>query len=175
MFTPKKPESPRIYVACLAAYNSGKLHGRWIDATQDIDQIWSELRQMLAASPVPDAEEWAAHDFEGFGSLHLSEHEGIERVHELALFIEEHEEIGIGLLEYYCGDLENANRALENYMGCFKSLSDYAEQLTDETIEIPKSLQYYIDYESMARDMEMNGDVFTVETGFEKIHVFLNC
>jgi antirestriction protein len=25
---------PRIYVACLAAYNNGNLHGAWIDATQ---------------------------------------------------------------------------------------------------------------------------------------------
>jgi hypothetical protein len=26
-------DRPRIYVACLAAYNNGCLHGRWIDAT----------------------------------------------------------------------------------------------------------------------------------------------
>lgn len=25
-------DGPRIYVACLAAYNNGHLHGRWIDA-----------------------------------------------------------------------------------------------------------------------------------------------
>ena len=28
-------EEIRIYVADLAAYNNGKLHGVWIDATQD--------------------------------------------------------------------------------------------------------------------------------------------
>ena len=26
--------NPRIYVACLAAYNNGYLHGAWIDADQ---------------------------------------------------------------------------------------------------------------------------------------------
>ena len=26
---------PRIYVACLAAYNNGHLHGAWIDAAQE--------------------------------------------------------------------------------------------------------------------------------------------
>ena len=26
-------EQPRIYVACLAAYNNGILHGAWIEAT----------------------------------------------------------------------------------------------------------------------------------------------
>lgn len=30
--------TPRIYAACLAAYNSGRLHGRWIDATQDPEE-----------------------------------------------------------------------------------------------------------------------------------------
>ena len=49
--------SPRIYVACLASYNAGKLYGRWIDANQDADDIQSEVDAMLAASPAPDAEE----------------------------------------------------------------------------------------------------------------------
>ena len=29
--------TPKIYVACLASYNAGILHGRWIDADQDAD------------------------------------------------------------------------------------------------------------------------------------------
>jgi len=63
------PETPRIYVACLAAYNAGRLHGRWIDAAQDAADIQAEVRKMLAASPQADAEEWAIHDYEGFGPL----------------------------------------------------------------------------------------------------------
>jgi hypothetical protein len=47
-------ETPRIYVACLAAYNNGKLHGRWIDAAQGIDLIWAEVQAMLQESPEPD-------------------------------------------------------------------------------------------------------------------------
>jgi antirestriction protein len=31
--------TPKIYVACLAAYNSGHLHGLWIDATQDPEAV----------------------------------------------------------------------------------------------------------------------------------------
>ncbi|WP_447531297.1 antirestriction protein ArdA, partial [Legionella pneumophila] len=27
-------DTPQIYVACLAAYNNGIVHGEWIDATQ---------------------------------------------------------------------------------------------------------------------------------------------
>lgn len=54
------PDRPRIYVACLAAYNNGRLHGCWIDTT-DPHEVWQQVREMLAASPEPDAEEWAIH------------------------------------------------------------------------------------------------------------------
>lgn len=57
---PTLPDRPRIYVACLAAYNNGRLHGRWIDANTP-DEIWREVSAMLRASPEPDAEEWAIH------------------------------------------------------------------------------------------------------------------
>lgn len=40
----------RIYVACLAAYNKGILHGAWIEANQDADQIRDEIAAMLARS-----------------------------------------------------------------------------------------------------------------------------
>ena len=42
-------EEIRIYVACLAAYNNGKLHGVWIDATDDIDDIQDQINDMLGS------------------------------------------------------------------------------------------------------------------------------
>ena len=68
---PVMPDPPRIYVACLAAYNNGCLHGRWIDATTP-DEIRREVSAMLAASPEPGSEEHAIHDYEGFEGAHLS-------------------------------------------------------------------------------------------------------
>lgn len=44
----------RIYVACLAAYNSGRLHGRWIDCTPDAEEMAEEVREMLFYSPCPN-------------------------------------------------------------------------------------------------------------------------
>ena len=41
----------QIYVACLAAYNNGILHGRWIDAQQDAWAVYDDIRAMLDASP----------------------------------------------------------------------------------------------------------------------------
>ncbi|HBO1348742.1 TPA: antirestriction protein ArdA, partial [Pseudomonas aeruginosa] len=40
----------RIYVADLAAYNAGHLHGVWIDATLGLDDIQAQVSAMLAAS-----------------------------------------------------------------------------------------------------------------------------
>lgn len=163
---------PRIYVACLASYNNGLLHGKWIDANQSAEEIQNEVNALLAASPVPGAEEWAIHDYEGFG-VRLSEGESFETVAAYAEFITEHGTLAMALLSHFCGDLTEAQQTLENcYAGCHRQLADFAQELTEDTVTIPEALQYYIDYEAMARDMELNGTVFTIETGFEEVHVF---
>ena len=36
----------RIYVADLAAYNNGKLHGVWIDACDDLEDIQEQIDKM---------------------------------------------------------------------------------------------------------------------------------
>ncbi|MBS7457712.1 antirestriction protein ArdA [Coralloluteibacterium stylophorae] len=46
---------PRIYVACLASYNNGRLHGRWIDLDgQDANDVRDEIAAMLRESPFPN-------------------------------------------------------------------------------------------------------------------------
>jgi len=71
-------EEIRIYVADLAAYNNGKLHGVWIDATQDLDDIQEQINAMLEKSPEGFAEEYAIHDDEGFGGYSVGEYDGIQ-------------------------------------------------------------------------------------------------
>lgn len=45
----------RIYVACLASYNSGILHGEWIDLEgMDADGVREEIATMLRESPNPN-------------------------------------------------------------------------------------------------------------------------
>lgn len=169
-------EDIRIYVADLAAYNSGFLHGVWIDATEDLDSIWVQINAMLKATPLDEeAEEYAIHDYEGFGSYSVGEYSGIEELHNVACFIEEFPEIGSEVLSHFGDDLEDARKAIEeNYYGCHSSLADYAQGLTEDTTEIPQHLELYIDYERMGRDMEMSGDIFTIETAHDEVHVFWN-
>ena len=168
-------EEIRIYVACLAAYNNGYLHGEWIDATQDFDDIQDQVNEMLKTSPILDAEEYAIHDHEGFDGYPIGEYEGLETVHKIACFIEEHGELTSELLDHFSGNIEEATKAKEeNYCGCYSSVADYAQGLTEETGDIPKHLEFYIDYDRMAYDMEVSGDIFTIEVGHGEVHIFWN-
>jgi len=169
---PTVEAGPRIYVACLAAYNSGILHGRWINATTP-DEIKAEVSAMLAESPVPQAEEWAIHDYEGFEGVSLSECASFETVCDLAAFLSEHGSLGAKLHQHFGGRLEEARAAFEDYAGQYKTAADFAEEMIRETgTEIPASLQYYIDWQALARDMALNGEILVFQTGFDEVHVF---
>lgn len=168
-------EQPRIYVACLAAYNSGILHGAWIDASKDAWAIYDGISRMLRASPIPDAEEWAIHDYEGFEGGHIAKYAGIDGVAKTAVFIAEHGRLGAELIAHF-GTIEEAQEAIEDrYHGVYPDLADYVQSLTEDCLTIPESLRYYIDWKAMARDAEMSGDVFTVQTAHDEIHVFAGC
>lgn len=43
----------RVYVACLASYNAGTLHGEWIDC-DDVSTMQDDINAMLRASPFPN-------------------------------------------------------------------------------------------------------------------------
>lgn len=161
----------RIYVACLAAYNAGHLHGEWIDADQDADGIRQAIQKMLARSPIQGAEEYAIHDYEGFGDLHLSEFADLQDIAEKADLITEHGALAAKLIEHH-GDVRSARHAMcDHYAGEYESLADFAQQVTEDTSEVPDNLRFYIDWERMGRDLEIN-DVLAIEMGFQSVHIF---
>ena len=164
---------PKIYVACLSSYSNGIHYGAWLDATQEVEDIQEQIKQLLAKSPMPDAEEIAVHAFEDFGSLSIGEYESIQEIQEKAVFIVEHGELGAELLAHY-GNLKDATDALENYyVGEHESELDYAIHLFDECYlpDIPKNIQFYIDYDKFCRDIFIN-DYFSVEVE-GRCHVFM--
>jgi antirestriction protein len=176
----EQPETPRIYVACLCAYNNSQLHGEWLDVDSDSDEIMDGIKSMLSRSPmnkIEVCEEWAIHDYEGFHGISISEHEGIERIVELAQKIEEHGEAFAVYLEHWsCEDIDNFE---DKYQGCYKSKQDFAEEYYDDagmTDQIEKAglKACYIDFEAIARDMFMDG--YTgIDKGYEKFYVFCDC
>jgi antirestriction protein len=172
---------PQIYIASLADYNAGRLHGAWVDAAQDADALAAAAQSMLAASRVVGAEEYAIHDFEGFGPLRLSEYEDLETVSVLAQGIAEH---GPAFAHWAALVDERTPEALNRfdqvYCGHFDSLADYAEGLLDDLglsreleENLPDVLRPYVhvDIEAFARDMEISQEVLTSE-GDGGVYVF---
>lgn len=177
-------ETPRIYVACLASYNNGVLHGRWIDAV-DESEIQEEVAAMLRESrypnvqvecpecegcdddcdeckgtgTVPSAEEWAIHDHEGFHGVSISEHDSFDDIAELAQLIEEHGPAYAAYADLVGADNANGPGFQDKYCGEFGSEQEYAEQLIDDCYNIKEmmgNLSFYFDYEKFARDLFIN-------------------
>lgn len=171
--TETETTGPSIYVACLAAYNNGRLHGAWINV-DDAESIHDAIQAMLKASPEPDADEYAIHAYEGFGRYSVPESVDFTALVTIAELIEEHGEfLFTSVLEYFWDNLEDATEAMnDNYHGVWKSRGDYVAEFYADCNEIPDALESYIDWDSMARDWEINGDIFTIETGYEEVHVF---
>lgn len=174
-------DTPKIYVASLSDYNSGILHGAWIDATQDADDIQEAVNAMLAESPAAKqhgdiAEEWAIHDFD-FGGIKLGESESFETVSTLANLLEKHgEAFAIFWNNGQCNDASEAGNAFEEaYLGVYDSGVAFVEQWLDDTgglDKMPEDLRPYFDYEAYARDAFMT-DVWG-ESGSDGFHVFRN-
>lgn len=172
----KTNNTPSIYVACLAAYNNGILHGQWIDATQDADDIHAEIAAMLAASPISEAEEYAIHDTDNFEGIDIGEYASIELVAEVAAALEEHGQPFAAYAKH-----NSLREALDNfedaYQGSYDSEESFAEQLLEDTgclSEVPQHLRNYIDFKSYAQDLELGGDYTFIRANWSETYVFNN-
>jgi antirestriction protein len=176
---------PRIYVACLSDYNAGRLHGVWIDAAQEPGALEEEVERMLDISPSSGAEEYAIHDWEGFGPLLLFRNEDLVSVSVIARGIVKY---GIAFAHYAMlvgpWAVEAPEHFEERYEGHFESLTAYAEQLLEDLCyldeldrlqaQLPVGLRPYvqIDVEAFARDLDYSGDIATSEDNDGGIYVF---
>ncbi|MDR0887509.1 MAG: antirestriction protein ArdA [Candidatus Nomurabacteria bacterium] len=165
---------PSIYVASLSDYVGGRLHGCWIRADQEDEKIFEAIRQMLKQSPNPlEAEGYAIHDYEGFGSLKLDEYDDIKQVAAAARNITEYGEpfaVWASLMGLTDASSENAyEKFSECYQGEYESPESYAEEMLDSCgmdimiyKDIPDNLRCYIkvDYEAFVRDLECENTEF---------------
>jgi len=121
-----------------------------------------ESASVTCSEPYGSAEEFAIHDFEGFGSYRLQEYSGIPEVVKLAAAITEHGENAEAFLAFLSdrGDLDDAiNNFEEAFQGEYDSELDFTYSLVDDTgmlSSVPENLQYYFDYEKFSRDLFIN-------------------
>lgn len=154
-----------IYVACLAAYNNGKLHGKWIDACQDYQGIHAEISKMLKESPEPGAKEWALHDYEGFLGIKFSKSPNLRRVSAVARLLETEGDPFAIWYETQNGSYFDAEeleeKFLKQWQGMHDSEADFAEYLLDSTNalkELPGWAKGYFNFDAYARDLSLSGE-----------------
>lgn len=163
---PRQPEhephdpTPRIYVASLADYNAGQLHGTWLDARRDLAGLQAEIDDLLASSRLPDAEEWAIHDHDGFGIWTPSEYEALDTVASVARGIERHGLAFAAFAHWVGGASATEDEFQARYLGEWTSVEAYAQDLinsTGLTITVePLAWRHYVrfDLEQFARVRE---------------------
>ena len=149
--------SIRIYVANLAAYNSGILAGKWIDLP--CADLEAELQSIIDMHE--DGEELAIHDYEA--PFKIEEYASIEGLNELAEKFDDLSDYDQKKLAYLIDDGCSVDNALDELddLEFYEDmrLVDVAEQLVDDGCfgEIPASIQNYIDYKAIARDLSYDG------------------
>lgn len=163
--------NPRIYVASLADYNNGILHGTWLDATQDAHELQTQLDAMLAKSPTGFADEFAVHDYEGFGEYRVGEYDSLILISRIAHGIHDHGPAFAAWASRFEHDRDALDRFEDAYLGHWSSAEAYAEDLMEsiglqDIIDrhVPDGLQPYvkIDVEAFAHDLELGGDITAV-------------
>lgn len=171
----------RIYVACLASYNNGRLFGRWIDCTgKDGDDLRAEISAMLKDSPIPNAEEWAVHDHEGFAGLITSEWPDLDNVAAIAEVLNDDDDDKQHGLLWLVNDvgysIRDALQRCEDVRTFDGSAADYACELAAEVVEnfAERGNQWpfnCIDWDHAARELLIGGDMAEAEQDGERFIV----
>ena len=163
-----------IYLTDLQAYNEGNLVGKWIqlpltefELSQAISEVLTEGETICDSE---DHEEIFITDYESDYSI--EEYDNVYKLNELAEAISEFSEYDLLKFRYLVYESINQDEILKNGLDTYDvdiydysnntSFTDTFELLAQDFInegmfgEIPKSLEYYIDYSAIARDLRMD-------------------
>ena len=141
-----------LYVACLASYNNGILHGAWIEGSdlEDLDCLKEAIEAVLEASPEPGAEEYAIHDHEGLPDFLRGEWPNLSDVvdycQQLTKCCDDTEQLAYRKACEAESQVMTKDDALESYMGCYDSEADFAEQYYLERCSFPEEIQPLINH-----------------------------
>jgi len=168
-----KDETPRIYVACLASYNAGIMHGRWIDCDQGLEHIEQEVAAMLKESKQEFSEEWAIHDHQFLGNISectsfetcANIGDAVSRADDADAFLAWLDNINTIDMESLDGDMMLSSFE-DQYHGKHDRPEDFAYDLyIDQYHENELGpLANHIDWESVWNDLRCGGDYYAMRT-----------
>ena len=114
---------------------------------------------------MPNAEEWAVHDYNNF--IDLGEYPSIDEIEEYMYAIEKHGyDVVKGFKEMYPSDdiscLDN-----KNYHTDYSSFKEYAEQYADEVVlceyNSDSTISRYFDYDKFANELQHDYSVYETD------------
>lgn len=165
-------EAPRVWVGCLHCYNNGRLVGGWFEADErdSLDDI-EEVHDRADAPLTESCEE-----------LWVMEHENVPEKGEMSTvtadeWLSAYEEIDDDdQWEAFCGwvqdtgnDVSSSGDFLDHYQGLYHSTEDFAQELAEETMDIPESMSAYFDYDKWTNDVMM--DYTAVDGSGGMVHI----
>lgn len=169
----------RIALTNLGKYNEGQLVYKWLDLPATEEEI-EEAKEVIGINEI--YEEWFITDYEtDIDGLKVDEYEDLETLNELVERYENldeyEQEIVQAIIEAEGYDLEEALDVLERGNYSFYSGVNDEEDLgwyvIDEGlfgVEVPDSLQNYLDHEAIGRDWRINSAGSFTSKGYIEIH-----
>ena len=156
-------EGPAVYVACLASYNAGTLHGRWVDLSNVSKLAFTEsgmvevLQQcidlILSESDQPGAEEWAIHDTQGLPKVLMGEWPDLP---DLMAFVRQWElacaDCDDDAFRSWCdhiGEVKTYEDFRESFRGSWDSEADFVQDFYEQQGKELGPLGSYIDWEQV--------------------------
>ncbi len=158
----------RIWLGNLAKYNEGRLIGAWLSLPMDEEALRAAIAVILGAD-----EEWLLNDFEcdipGLRN-EIHEHSDPIELNKIAESVAELDEFALLQMGHLLELGYKFDEAIEKYedVTVYQGMRiiDVAEELVQDGCfgEIPESIAPYIDYEKIARDLEIDGYTYDSES-----------
>lgn len=134
--------APAIWIADLAAYNAGILHGEWVtlDAETTLDDLYAKTQAILAEGTrrygretLSIHEEFAIHDYEGFGPIRIGEYTALASVLGHVHRMDDDPARYFAFIDAM-GDSYADQYESHQVYGPFDRAEDYADELLDDLI-----------------------------------------
>ena len=167
----QEQRNPRVWIGSLADYNNGTLHGDWVDAAVDEEELIAAAQRILATSEEPDAEEYAIFDYDDFGDFKVEQYEQLTIVAKVARGIQEHGDAFAAWAQLHDADPDMLDAFEDSYLGEYDSPEEWAREIADESnIEqriketFGESLASYIRFDAaqFAQDAWLSGDIYVM-------------
>lgn len=137
-------ESPRVYIADLAAYNEGKLIGEWIDLSDygSSEEVMDKIKELLnkwSKEQGVEREEYAVHDAENLPEGIYSEYMGSDSFQKVIDYWEavNNSDFPVEVVKEYMSLLgendfsDSVDKMNDSYYGTFDSESDFANEYVE--------------------------------------------